>query len=127
MKPGLGSLIVAGQKSLTPWQFRRALEQSAIYPKMSEYDPTELRDRSVPIIDAAPYVQTGWGLLSPDPEFGIVPEALAHLGLAGRPTRTKSADACSFNTRQVDFRFAYWKHMAHTSSFQREENPYVYC
>ena len=122
-------LLVDGTMDLTVWDMRRALEEAAYYPTTSEYgteggpDPT-----SVPVNDAAPWVQTGWGLISPERQFKVIQEMLAHLGVAGKPTRTKPQEACDFMTRNMEARRAYWERLAaNGEGYGSAEDPYVYC
>lgn len=130
VKPGKGApLLVDGKMKLTNWDMRRALEEAAYYPTTGEYgteggaDPT-----SVPVNDAAPWVQTGWGLISPARQFEVVKEMLAHLGVTGKPTRTKPQEACDFMTANMEARRAYWNDLAmNGESFGIGDDPYVYC
>ena len=122
-------LLVDGKRDLTVWDMRRALEEAAYYPTTAEYgseggaDPT-----SVPVNDAAPWVQTGWGLISPERQFGVVEEMLAHLGVTGKPTRSKPQEACDFMTRNMEARRAYWDMLAvNGESYGGTDDPYVYC
>jgi hypothetical protein len=122
-------LLVSGKMTLTNWDMRRALEEAAYYPTTAEYgteggaDPT-----SVPVNDAAPWVQTGWGLISPERQFEVVKEMLAHLGVAGKPTRTKPQEACDFMTANMEARRSYWDLLAvNGESYGNTEDPYVYC
>ena len=132
VRPGLGSLIVAGSLNLTPWQVRRALEQAAAYPDVAAYDPESavLDDLgALPVNPVAPYAQVGWGLLSPDAKHGVVTEALARLGAGGAPMRETTADACAFNNAGIDARHAYWDDVAigSQSSMTTDGDPYLYC
>ncbi|MFN2587725.1 MAG: hypothetical protein ABR613_06390 [Actinomycetota bacterium] len=122
-------LLVGGKLGLTVWEMRRALEEAAYYPTTADYgteggpDPT-----SVPVNDAAPWVQTGWGLISPARQFEVVKEALAHLGVAGKPAREKPQEACDFMTRNMEARHAYWDRLAILGqAYGKNEDPYVYC
>lgn len=122
-------LLVTGKRSLTVWDVRRALEEAAYYPGVADYgteggpDPT-----SVPVIDAAPWVQTGWGLISPRREYKVVKQALARLKIRGKATRSKPQEACDFMTANMDARHAYWDQLAvNGDSFGKNEDPYIYC
>lgn len=122
-------LLVDGKMKLTNWEMRRALEEAAYYPTTAEYgteggpDPT-----SVPVNDAAPWVQTGWGLISPARQYDVVKEMLAHLGVAGKPTRTKPQEACDFMTANMEARRGYWEMLAvNGQGYGSAEDPYVYC
>lgn len=132
VKDALGSLTVAGSLNLTPWQLRRALEQAAYYPGTGDYDAGSAvfddLGTSAPVVGQAAYLQTGWGLLSPDAKYGVVGEALARLGVAGTATRQKTAEACAFNNANITARHAYWDNVAFGSeSFLTTEDPYLYC
>ncbi len=130
VKPGKAApLLVSGKMKLTNWDMRRALEEAAYYPTTAEYgteggpDPT-----SVPVNDAAPWVQTGWGLISPARQFDVIKEMLAHLGVAGKPTRTKPQEACDFMTANMEARRTYWDRLAFNGeNFGETSDPYVYC
>lgn len=122
-------LLVAGKTKLTNWDMRRALEEAAYYPTTAEYgteggpDPT-----SVPVNDAAPWVQTGWGLISPAKQYEVVKEMLAQLGIGGKPARAKPQEACDFMTRNMEARHAYWDMLAvGGEGYGKAEDPYVYC
>jgi hypothetical protein len=116
----------------TNWELRRALEEAAVYPGFDEWDPTAdahpLDAAALPVLDAAPWLTTGWGLVTADPELAVVPELLAHLGVDGEPTRTKSADACLFNTINFEVRYYYWNHYALLGeSWLEDDDPYLRC
>ncbi|MDQ3981263.1 MAG: S8 family peptidase [Actinomycetota bacterium] len=122
-------LLVGGRLRLSNWEMRRALEVAAYYPGVADYgteggpDPT-----SVPVNDAAPWVQTGWGLISPAKRYDVVKEMLAQLGLAGKPERSKPQEACDFMTRNMEARHAYWDRLAvNAESYGKTEDPYIYC
>ena len=123
-------LMVAGTAPLTNWQLRRAMEQAAYLPQASEFKPGggTFDLTSAPIVGQAAWAQTGWGALTPDPAHGVVAEALAHLGVAGEPTRTKSAETCEWNTAQFEARKAYWDNAAlFSDSNGTDEDPYIRC
>jgi hypothetical protein len=125
------SLIASGDSTLTTWQLRRAMEEAAYFPTTAEYDPIDgvLTDRGgVPVLDAAPWLQTGWGAITPDPEHGVVTEALARLGVGDEPTRTKTAANCDYQTANIEARQAYWDNVATDSeSLGTTKDPFVYC
>ncbi|MCW2665698.1 MAG: hypothetical protein JWN57_660 [Frankiales bacterium] len=129
VRSGLGSLMVSGNGTeLTPWQVRRALEEAAHVPTLAEYDAESalLEDlSSVPVVDPVASAQTGWGLLSPDPRYGVLAKAAEQLAT---PTSTKGAQTCAVNTAQHELRFAYWNSVAIGSeSFGTTEDPYLPC
>lgn len=130
VQEGLGSLIVAGSAPKTPWELRRAFEQAAYYPGLADYDPeSALLDDlgSAPVLDPAPYLQTGWGVFSP--ANGVVEEALARLAGGGDPARDKSAEACAFNNANITARHLYWDSVAvgSESFLTADGDPYLYC
>lgn len=131
VRKGQGSLLVAGSLPRTPWQVRRALEQAAAYPDLAAYDPQSAVQGdlgALPVNPVSPYAQVGWGLLSPDPRHRVVPEALARLGVAGTPTRQKSAQACAYNNAGITARHAYWDRVAvgSESFMTTRADPYLY-
>lgn len=124
---GAAPLMVAGDVALTNWQLRRAFEEAAAYPALADYDPVEavLDFGATPVVEQAPYLQTGWGVFSPAEKYGVVDAALAQLAGA---EPVKSAEACAFNTAQFELRYAYWNDVAIGSeSFGTTEDPYLRC
>ncbi len=121
-----GPLLVSGKHDFTVWEMRRALEEAAYYPGSQDYsqpDPT-----AVPVVDQAPWYQTGWGLISPDNEYRVIQETLGHLGIGAKPKRTKPQGACDFMTRNMEARRAYWERVAvFGQGFGQSEDPYIYC
>lgn len=103
----------------TNWQVRRALEQAAAYPSGgSGTDPG--------IPPQAPWSIAGWGVVTT--QHNVIPEALAHLGVSGTPTRFKSADTCAFMTANILARHAYWDVVAPFSQGEPSlDDPYEYC
>ena len=125
-----GVMVSGNGLELTTWQLRRAFEEAAAYPGLDGYDPVEavFDGGSLPVVDAAPYVQTGWGLFTPDPAYGVVDEALAQAGVRGEPRAAKGADACAFNTAAFELRKAYWdSNPFFSDSFLTAEDPYLRC
>ena len=133
VRDGAAPLAVSGTLPLTGWQLRRAFEQAAAYPGLSDYDvEAAVFDdflTSAPVVDAAPWLQTGWGVFSPDAKYGVVGEALARLGVSGTATREKSAEACAANNALLTARHLYWDNVAigSESFFTTDEDPYLYC
>ena len=103
----------------TNWQLRRALEEAAAYPSGgSGTDPG--------IPQQAPWSIAGWGVVTT--QHDVIPEALAHLGISGTPTRSKSADTCAFMTANILARHAYWDVVAPFSQGEPGlDDPYEYC
>lgn len=124
-----GALSTGTGGDVTTWSLRRALEEAAYYPALDEYDPIEgLFDTAAPVAPVAPYVQTGWGVVSPD-EHGVVGQALVQLGLAAGTATTKSADTCAYNTATIQARMAYWDNLnVGSESFMNgDTSGYVAC
>ena len=117
-------MVKDGRDSLTNWQIRRALEEAAYYPKMSDYTPG---GPGYPIVEQAPWAVSGWGLITPDPDKKIVKEALAHLGVRGSTTRDKSGAPCTFMTANMEARKHYWNMAIHSESNGTEKYPYIAC
>jgi hypothetical protein len=126
-----GAMVRGGGIELTNWELRRAFEEAAAYPSTQDYDPVTalLSDgASLPVLDEAPYLQTGWGLFTPDPAFGVVEEALAQAGVGGEARAPKGGEACSFNTAQFELRKVYWDNLAlFSDSAGTSEDPYLRC
>jgi hypothetical protein len=125
-----GPVLVGGEQELSVWDLRRALEEAAAYPTTDEWDPIEavFDLGTTPVIDAAPWSTMGWGLVTADPDRGVVDELLAHLGVEGEPSRTKGADACTWMTTQFELRYTYWNTYAFLGeSWLQDEDPYVRC
>lgn len=121
-----GPLLVDGRRDLTVWDMRRALEEAAYYPGSQDYSPGA--DGSVPVVTQAPWYQMGWGLITPDPGMKVIPETLAHLGVAGKPERSKPQEACDFMTANMQARRAYWENAAVLGQgFGQADDPYIYC
>lgn len=73
-------------------------------------------------------MQTGWGLISPFANYEVIKETLAHLGVTGKPKRTKPQEACDYMTANMEARHAYWDRLAvNGQSFGTSEDPYIYC
>ena len=124
--------MVAGRKSFTNWELRRALEEGAYYLGTGEYQPGPGNSVwnliSLPVLDVAPWVQTGWGAITPDPERDVIKETLAHLGIGGKATRFKEEGACDFMTANIEARHLYWDNLAiFGESHGTTEDPYIYC
>ncbi|MGI8774904.1 MAG: S8 family serine peptidase [Actinomycetota bacterium] len=121
-----GPLLVAGKKSFTVWEMRRALEEAAYYPGAQDYSPGA--DGSLPVVTQAPWYQMGWGLITPEPGMKVIPETLAHLGIKGKPDRVKPQEACDFMTANMQVRRGYWQYAAILGDgFGEAEDPYIYC
>ena len=117
-------MVKDGKDSLTNWQIRRALEEAAYYPTMSEYTPG---GPGYPIVEQAPWAVSGWGLITSDPDKKVVKEALAHLGVRGSTTRDKAGAPCDFMTANMEMRKHYWNNSIHSESNGTEKYPYIAC
>lgn len=126
-------MVSAGNHSLTNWDLRRALEEAAYYPSATDYQPGTgdggiFGATSVPVNDAAPWLQTGWGVITSDPDHRVIKETLGHLGVGPKPERSKGAEVCAFMTAQMEARHLYYDNLAaFGESFGTSEDPYVYC
>ena len=129
VKSGKEMRLVDGDYSFTVWEMRRALEESAYYPGVGDYGNQETPEAgSVPVIDAAPWFQTGWGLISPAARYDVIKETLAHLGVTGKAKRTKPQAACDFMTANMEARHGYWDRAAAMGeSYGTSQDPYIYC
>ncbi len=98
-------LMVSGSFKLTNWEMRRALEEGAYYPSATHYKPGAgglFGATSVPVNDAAPWLQTGWGVITPDREHKVIERTLSHLGQGSKPDANKDAAACEFMTANIE-------------------------
>jgi hypothetical protein len=125
-------LMVAGRRSFTNWELRRALEEGAYYLGVGEFQPgpgsSPWNLTSLPVLDAAPWLQTGWGAITPDPEREVIKETLAHLGIGAEPARVKDGAACDFMTANIEARRLYWDNLAiFGESHGTTEDPYIHC
>ena len=123
-----GPSLVGGKNALTVWEMRRALEVAAYYPSSQDFSTEGGVDTAVPVNDVAPWLQTGWGLISPAREYKVVQEALAQLKVKGKAKRSKPQEACDFMTANMAARHGYFDQAAPNSqSFGTSEDPYIYC
>jgi len=100
---GVQPVMAAGDgRTISNWELRRALEEGAYVPTSADAGTAD-----VPINDAAPWLQVGWGDLSADPAKGVVEETLAALGF-GERKRSKAAGFCDFQTKIIQERKAYF-------------------
>ncbi len=135
--PGSGDMppVMAtdGQRMITNWDLRRALEEAAYV----DYGPEDyvLTDpqldlppvRALPINPLAPWLQLAWGDLSTDPDKAVLEEILAHLGL-GQPSRMKPEGYCDYMAQQMRRRQAYGDLRGQaTGEVVPDPNPYRYC
>ena len=126
--------MVGGDSPVTNWQLRRALEQAAHVPGTATYDPVEgvFDLGALPVNDAAPWAQVGWGELSAAADKGVVPQALS--ALAGADLG-KDEGFCTFQTGVITARKAYWDSVASNvpgllgeqPPGAPEQDPFVYC
>jgi hypothetical protein len=126
-------MVEGATANITAWDLRRALEEAAYTGYgIADYDPVAMTGDpwpSVPVNDAAPWLQLGWGDLTSDPDKGVIPEALGHLGF-GTPNRFKGQDYCEYMAANMRFRQSYWEAVATASMTGLvipDPNPYRYC
>jgi serine protease AprX len=130
---GTKVMAAGANRAFTNWQFRRALEQAAYYPSVVDYVPGGTGDiddiTSVPVVDATPWTQVGWGAITPDPVHQVVEQALANLGIRGYVTRFKPYLACEYQSTLVTARHVYWDNVAIESEswLVGGPDPYIYC
>ena len=128
VKKGAKRLLVDGKRDLTVWDMRRALEEAAYYPTTDDFSTEGGLDTAVPVNDVAPWVQTGWGLISPAPHYKVIKQALAHLKVKGKATRTKPQAACDFMTANMEARHGYFDILAiRGEGSGKSKDPYIYC
>ncbi|HIG75829.1 MAG TPA: T9SS type A sorting domain-containing protein [Bacteroidetes bacterium] len=123
-------VMVAGPSgTITNWEIRRAMEEAAYVPTLTEYDPVEgvFDQLALPVPEQAAFALVGWGVVSPD--LGVVEETLAQLGVSGTPRAPKGAPTCTFMESLVTARHLYWDNLAvESESFLiGDEDPYLYC
>jgi len=133
-------MAAADTKELDNWQLRRALEQGAWVPRATDYSPfgyVTWEVVSLPVNPVAPWLQVGWGELTANPDKGVVPGALAHLGFPGAPV-AKAPGFCEYQTELIVQRKRYWDQVAPQIPFNYTSNdgvgggtptpdPFVYC
>ncbi|MGJ8668868.1 MAG: S8 family serine peptidase [Oceanococcus sp.] len=130
-------MVQRDELPITNWFLRRALEQAAYIPQISDYDPTEaVFDLvGVPIIPGAEWLQVGWGDLTASEDKGVVSAALAHLGFEGE-ARSKAQGFCEFQTENIQQRKWYWDNIAATlpdvlggdaPPAALDNDPFIYC
>ena len=127
------AMAVAGQRRITNWDLRRALEEAAAvdYAPEDYTVPEPQLDlppvNAVPINSVAPWTQLAWGNLSIDPSRGGLNEALGHLGF-GAPTRIKPAGFCDYMAAQMRRRQAHSDLRGQaTGEVVPDPNPYRFC
>jgi hypothetical protein len=126
-------LMVAGEDlQLTGWELRRILEEAAAIPTADEYDPGAggvFGLTSAPVLPVAEAAQIGWGLVTADPERGVIDEMLNAIGVGDGPAeRTKSAETCTIMTVNIEARQSYWDNLAlFSDSMGAGQDPYINC
>jgi hypothetical protein len=130
----------ADTRELSNWQLRRALEQAAWVPQATDYSPfgfVTWEVTSLPVNPVAPWLQVGWGEMTTNPDKGVIPGALAHLGFPGAPV-AKAPGFCEYQTELILQRKRYWDEIAPQIPFNYTSNdgigggtptpdPFVYC
>lgn len=123
-----GLMVDAGGTQVSNWELRRALEEGAAVPDEAfPVGPTEQ-----PVNQDAPYLQVGWGLLSPEPGSQVIDRTLE--ALAGGTTfrQFKDEATCDYMTDYMTFRYAIWDANPLSDSFGQTNaleggSPYIAC
>ncbi|HEX8354399.1 MAG TPA: hypothetical protein VF611_15955 [Pyrinomonadaceae bacterium] len=128
---GEPALVLGSGRRITNWQFRRALEQGAYYPRTENFKLTTSGSNnltSLPVLDPAPWATTGWGVITPAPEHQVVEQTLAFLKVRGSILKYKDANACTFMTSLIRARHLFWDNWLDSqSSGYTGQDPFVYC
>ena len=130
---GAAVMAYGSGRSVTNWQVRRALEQAAYFPRVTEYTPTTTGTynlTALPVLDPVPWATVGWGVITTTPSRDVVGQALAALGIRGTFTRTKGSDACAFMSAQIQARHLFWDNWINSQSngfSATGQDPYRYC
>lgn len=122
---------------ISNWLLRRALEQAAWIPGITEYDPLQgvFDLGGLPINPLAPWLQIGWGDLTVVDSKQVVDKALGHLEL-GLTLNDKDVGFCDFQTAIIQERKAYWDEIApwlpaalggEQTGTTPATDPFVYC
>lgn len=123
---GAGGPVMArgGGREISVWQLRRALEQAAILPSATDYQPGD--PASVPVAPLLPALQTGWGVLAPD--AGLYQRGLA--ALSGGEVQAQTAPGtCELQTVVMRLRQRYWNDINPTSPSAgfSDPSPLIAC
>ena len=126
---GTPTLATDGDKLITNWFVRRALEEAALPVSALDYLPQvgQFSSASVPINPLAPWLQEAWGLLSDNPDRQVVDAAITHMGLEFRTVRTKPSGYCEFQTEIMLLRKDYWASMAPELEDELDLDPFLWC
>ena len=125
-------MVNAGGVAISNWQLRRALEEAAWVPEFGAYDPVAALAEfgpGYPVPPVAPWLVISWGVLTTEPEAGVIERALAQLGLGGEPV-SKAADFCLFNSTNIQVRKTYWDMLnvdSETFMNAPDPDPYIAC
>jgi hypothetical protein len=121
------AMVLGSGRHITNWQVRRALEQGAYYPRLSQYKLTAL-GTALPVLDPAPWATVGWGVITPAPEHQVVEQTLAFLRVRGSVLAYKDQNACTFMTTLVRARHLFWDNWLDSqSSGYTGQDPFIYC
>lgn len=121
-----------GQRfTLTNWELRRALEEAAVYPSLSDWDPTSdpgLGLTTAPAVDGAEWSTFGWGVITPAAEAEVVERTLGFAGVIERDDAPKPDEACDYMTAQIEVRERYWNEVEPRSdSAGHDGDAYIRC
>ena len=98
-------MVRSGGREISVWQLRRALEQAAAQPAITDYQPSS--PTSIPILPVLPALQTGWGVLTPDAASGVIAHGVAVL-TGAQVVDTTPAGTCDLQTGFMQLRRNYW-------------------
>jgi len=98
-------MVRSGNREISVWQLRRALEQVAVQPPSTDFQPGS--PTSVPVLPVLPALQTGWGVLTPDAASGVVAQGVAVL-TGAQVADTTPAGTCDVQTGLMQLRRHYW-------------------
>lgn len=120
------AMVVGPDGALTNWDLRRALEQGAYTLTPEDHSGSAANPPASPV---AAWTLIGWGAITPDPERGVIEQTLAHLGVEGEATRTKSADTCAGMTALMEARRQYWTYYGtlDDEGWLEDDFPYRSC
>lgn len=98
-------MVRGGGREVSVWQLRRALEQAAVQPAATDYQPGN--PTSLPVLPILPALQTGWGVLSAAAADGVVTRGVAVL-TGGQPSDNAAAGTCDVQSGLMQLRRNYW-------------------
>ncbi len=121
---GRPMLIKTPTVAISPWTFRRALEQSAAVQTYGA-DPTSPGSGNLTGSNASPWATQGWGLLTTAFDDGLADRVNVALGLAPGTVPMRATGFCTHQTRFMSDRHAYWDNPS--TGVDSGVDPIVYC